>query len=96
MIFEMEYLGMMPGIKDNVGVGIVVFRAENGTLRTFEVSLQRAALERMQEDIETLLASSPALNTDETVDQAADRTIIPESVLTELGFNELEYLGSSE
>lgn len=95
--YDVEYLGMLPGVDDGIGVGIAVFRSANGSLTTINLALSRAALERMLEDTSRLLASESALNNLPTLQQARkERVRLEEDVLDKFGLNDFHYLGKSE
>jgi len=95
--YDVEYLGMLPGVDEGIGVGIAVFRAKNGSLMTINLALSRAALERMREDLTRLLASESALNNPATIRQAQLESVhLDNETLAKFGLNDFHYLGKSE
>lgn len=95
--FDVDYLGIAPATEKGVGVGFITLRAKSGSLKPLTFSLQRAALERLREDIDSLLESGSVLSSNATINKAQrDRVIVKPEVLEKLGFNEFEYVGKLE
>ena len=95
---NVEYLAMQPGLSNGVGVAITTFRPVNQPgWGSINVNIKRAALERLRDDIDRVLAQSKLLNNEATIaDAENERVEVGIDVLRKLGVTDHEYLGTVE
>lgn len=95
--FDVDYLGLAPATESGVGVGLITLRAKSGSLKPLTFSFQRAALERLRDDIDNLLESGSVLSNCATMNKVQrDRVIVSPETLEKLGFNDFEYVGKQK
>jgi hypothetical protein len=95
---DVEYLGLAPGVSNGLGVAITTFRPINQPgFGSINVNIKRAALERLRDDIEHVLAESKVLNNEATMaDAETERVKVAIEVLRQFGVTDHEYLGTTE
>lgn len=95
---DVEYLAVQPGRRNGVGVAITTFRPVNQSgWGSINVNIKRAALERLRDDIDHVLAESKLLNNEATLAEAEqERVEVTMDVLKQLGVTDHEYLGTTE
>lgn len=93
---DVEYLALSPASENGIGVGFMTFRSR-GKPQPITIALQRAALERLREDIDSILNAGTTLSNTATVNKARrERVVLSSEILEKLGFNDFEYTGSKE
>ena len=95
---DVEYLAICPAVdSDGLGVGLITIRSKHGCLSPMVLALHRAALERLRDDINSLLESGCVLNSQQTRDQAMlEKVIVEPQTLERFGFDDFEYVGGKD
>ena len=97
-LFDLDYLAITPVSAAGVGAGLITFRFRNSDeLEPLTIVLQRAALERFREDIDSLLADNSVLSNRLTINRAKlERVIVAPEVLEQFGMFDYKYASESE